>query len=353
MVYRELGNKNFSQRAQQGIVVAIGEEIKGYVVYLPKDKNVVTSQHMREIETLNKAHNLQVQRLYQDEDAAEDEEEAEEQGCGTAGQSATSKKNGAKGRGKGRRKKSIKKKAWTRVSHVTRSVTRGGAVSAEAAQQDTHAVNFVNSVLERDPIHYKEAMHSQHKVGWMEAMVKELKVLEDKSVWEVVRLPKIVHVLHTNVTVAVVIDMSSVKRILALTRKWHVPAKHGDVPNAYVKSDKGENLRIYIRVSQGMEIPEEILKGLGVETDAEVVPELKKALYGLKQAGRHWSKLLHSKHVEIDFHQSLVDICVYYRSTLWRFFEELKSLEIKDLGCAHKFLEIRINYSDNYGYDLD
>ncbi|KAE8913859.1 hypothetical protein PF010_g4422 [Phytophthora fragariae] len=35
------------------------------------------------------------------------------------------------------------------------------------------------------------------------------------------------------------------------------------------------------------------------------------------------------------------------------FFEELKSLEIKDLGCAHKFLDMRIEYSDDYGYDLD
>ncbi|POM69505.1 Retrotransposon 4 protein [Phytophthora palmivora] len=166
-------------------------------------------------------------------------------------------------------------------------------------------------------------------------MVKELKAVEYNSVWEVVRLPKIVHVLHTkwvykanldaeglikwlkarlvacendqifgvnySVTFAAVIDMSSVKLILALTRKWHVPVKHGDVPNAFVKADKGEILRIYIRMSQGMEIPEEILKGLGVETGAEVVPELKKAHYGLKPAGRLWSKLLHSKLVEFGF----------------------------------------------------
>ncbi|EGZ29086.1 hypothetical protein PHYSODRAFT_375074, partial [Phytophthora sojae] len=92
-----------------------------------------------------------------------------------------------------------------------------------------------------------------------------------------------------------------------LARKWGVPAKHGDVPDAYVKADKEEELRIYIRVPQVIKIPEEILKERVVETDAEVVLELKKALYGLKQAGRLRSKLLLLKLVEIGFHQSLVD----------------------------------------------
>ena len=44
--------------------------------------------------------------------------------------------------------------------------------------------------------------------------------------------------VNYGVTFAAVIDMSSVKMIFALARKWKVPAKHGDVPNAYVKADK-------------------------------------------------------------------------------------------------------------------
>ncbi|POM67045.1 Pol Polyprotein [Phytophthora palmivora] len=226
--------------------------------------------------------------------------------------------------------------------------------------------------------------------------------LEANGVWEVVRLPKGECALHSkwvfktkldaeglierlkarlvacgneqefgvnySVTFAAVIDMTSVKLILVLVRKWGVPAKHGGVPNAYVKADKEEELRIYMRVRQGMTIPEEILKELGVETDAEVVLELKKAVYGLKQAGRLWSKLLYSKIMEIGFHQSLVDIGsanyrgVYVDDLLVTgtqqhavdvFFEELKSLEIKDLGCARKFLGMRFGYSDENGYDLD
>ncbi|GMF55875.1 unnamed protein product [Phytophthora fragariaefolia] len=62
-----------------------------------------------------------------------------------------------------------------------------------------------------------------------------------------------------SVTFAAVIDMTSAKLMLALSSKWRVPAKHGDVPNAYVKANKEDNLRIYIRVPQGMKLPEEIL----------------------------------------------------------------------------------------------
>ena len=121
--------------------------------------------------------------------------------------------------------------------------------------------------------------------------------------------------VNYGVTFAAVIDMSSVKMIFALARKWKVPAKHGDVPNAYVKADKEDNLGIYIHVPQGMQIAEDLKKKIGVVQNNEIVLELKKALYGLKQAGRLWSKLLHQKLADIGFKQSLTDMCVYFRWT--------------------------------------
>lgn len=109
-VYRDPSNKYFSQRDQQGMIIGIGEEVKGYKVYLPKDKKVMTSEHVRNIETLNKTQNLQVQRLYQDEGEAEAEEESENRGSGAVDQSSTGSESGTKGRGKGRKKSSRKKK---------------------------------------------------------------------------------------------------------------------------------------------------------------------------------------------------------------------------------------------------
>ncbi|KAG2786367.1 hypothetical protein PC129_g17998 [Phytophthora cactorum] len=67
--------------------------------------------------------------------------------------------------------------------------------------------------------------------------------------------------------------MTSVKIILVLTRKWRVPEKHGDVLNTYVKADKEEELRIFIRIPKGMEISEEMLKRLGVTSEDKIVLE--------------------------------------------------------------------------------
>ncbi|KAG3202944.1 hypothetical protein PC128_g2856 [Phytophthora cactorum] len=78
-VYRDPRNRNFSQHARQGIIVGIGEETKGYRVYLPNDKVVVTAQHVQNKETLDKTQNEQVQRLYlSDDNGAADEDPAGE-----------------------------------------------------------------------------------------------------------------------------------------------------------------------------------------------------------------------------------------------------------------------------------
>ena len=39
-----------------------------------------------------------------------------------------------------------------------------------------------------------------------------------------------------------------------------MPARHGDVPNAYDKAKKEEHLEIYMKVPKGMILDEEVLK---------------------------------------------------------------------------------------------
>ena len=59
---RDFSKQNFALRGQKGIIV--GEETKGYRVYLPKDIVVVVFQHVKNIGTLNKTQNKQVQEVY-------------------------------------------------------------------------------------------------------------------------------------------------------------------------------------------------------------------------------------------------------------------------------------------------
>ncbi|GMF45512.1 unnamed protein product [Phytophthora fragariaefolia] len=201
--YRDPRNKNFSERAQPGMIAGIGEETKGYRVYLRRDRVVVTTQHVKNIETLDKTQNEQVQRLYLGEEDEGVEEKTTDSAAGAA--------------------------RTTDTGDVTTG-SRGKKKSKGRARKKP-----------------------------------------------------------------------CVKFILVLARKWGVLAKHGDVPNAYVKAEKEAELDIYLRIPQGMDLPDELLRGLGVTSADEVVLELRKALYGLRQAGRLWHKLLHKKLVEIGF----------------------------------------------------
>ena len=79
-VYRDPKKKNFAPRGKKGIIIGIGEETKEYSVYLPKDKVVVVSQHVQNIEKLNKTQNKQVQELYlQNNTSLEDNDSARDQ----------------------------------------------------------------------------------------------------------------------------------------------------------------------------------------------------------------------------------------------------------------------------------
>ncbi|OWZ07123.1 Copia-like retrotransposable element, partial [Phytophthora megakarya] len=57
MVYRNPEKKTFVERGQHGMIVGVGEETKGYRVYLTKGKVAVATQHVLDIETLDKEQN--------------------------------------------------------------------------------------------------------------------------------------------------------------------------------------------------------------------------------------------------------------------------------------------------------
>ena len=62
-----------------------------------------------------------------------------------------------------------------------------------------------------------------------------------------------------------------------------VPARNGDITNAYVKANKEEHLEIFLAVPQGMIVPDVNLEQLGVQGSEKVALRLKKSLYGLKK----------------------------------------------------------------------
>ena len=67
--------------------------------------------------------------------------------------------------------------------------------------------------------------------------------------------------VNYTLTFAAVMDLGTVKLILILSRRWNVPARHGDVPNEYDKAEKEEHLDIYMKVPKGMILDEKRAEG--------------------------------------------------------------------------------------------
>ncbi|CEG48397.1 FOG: Transposon-encoded proteins with TYA, reverse transcriptase, integrase domains in various combinations [Plasmopara halstedii] len=135
---------------------------------------------------------------------------------------------------------------------------------------------------------HAKAMRSTKAEGWRKAMLEEIIALQNNGVWNVIKRLAGANMLHSKwvfktktdangaveslkarlvacgneqvfgidyvLTFAAVMDLSTVKVILGLVATWVVPAKHGDIPSAYVKADKEKDLEILLHVPGGMDV---------------------------------------------------------------------------------------------------
>nr|CCA24594.1 PREDICTED: copia proteinlike putative [Albugo laibachii Nc14] len=393
-VHRDTRNKSIGERGERGVITGKSDEVKRYRSNIPRSKTVVVTQHVRNVKTLKKEQNAHLRRVH----LAYKTEAEEIFGVKTSDKQleAVSVQK-LKGHGQ--------KTAWTCDIHRTRSVCRKDAETnvRHDSKRIGEARNVLNSVREPDPKNYVEVMRSELKEKWQIAMKEELEALEDNELWAVEVPPHKSHVLHTKwvfktktdgdgsierfkaplvacdneqvfgvdygLTFAAVMELSTVKVLLILALRWGVPARHGDIPNAYVKEGKEQQLEIFLAIPQGMIVVESVLNKLGVDTKDKLALRLKKSLYGLKQAGRLWSQLQHANLVDAGFTRCLTDMCLYLKHQdsettivgvyvddllvtvskiilVREFFDEMRSLSIKDLGQVSKFLGMRVALND-------
>ena len=165
---------------------------------------------------------------------------------------------------------------------------------------------------EGEPECYEEAMKSECKDQWVEAMKDELKSLHDNHTFELVKLPKGKRALKNRWVYRLkqdensssprykarlvvkgysqkkgvdfeeifspVVKMSSIRTILSLAACHDLEVEQMDVKTAFLHGDLEEELY--------MEQPE----GFIAQGKEDYVCKLKKSLYGLKQAPRQWYK---------------------------------------------------------------
>ena len=264
----------------------------------------------------------------------------------------------------------------------------------------------VNNIIMEDPTTYAAAMKTPDSNKWQEAINEELRALRENGTWLVVPRPPNERILHSkwvfktktdaagNVerhkarlvacgneqvhgvnytnTFAPVMDMATARFILALAMIWGVPPRHGDIPNAYTRAPFEQNVNVYLQLPKGFTLTDqEALSG-----GKNAVLKLLMSLYGLKQAGRLWNDLLHKQLIHFGFIQCKTDLCLYHKkvkgdiivvgiyvddllvtATLHNLvdalFDDLKVLNVKDLGVVNKFLGMRVAFETANGYSLD
>jgi len=185
----------------------------------------------------------------------------------------------------------------------------------------------------RKPECFEEAMESDHKKEWFEAMNDEMKSLYDNQTFDLVKLPEGRRALKNRWVYRVkregnnsqprykarlvvkgfsqkrgidfeeifspVVKMSSIRVVLGLAASLDLEIEQMDVKTAFLHGDLEEE--IY------MEQPE----GFTVKDKENFVCKLKKSLYGLKQAPRQWYKKFESVMMQQGYRKTTSDHCVF------------------------------------------
>nr|CCA15800.1 hypothetical protein TcasGA2_TC004282 [Albugo laibachii Nc14] len=275
------------------------------------------------------------------------------------------KKNALKG---SNRKQNLPSR-WTRERYFTRSRCNAKTDTVE----DKNIRDVVNAVCDLDPKNYGEATMSQGKHKWMTAVSEELKALGENG-WvlktktdangDVERYKarlvtcgneQLSGVDYT-LTFAAVMDLSTVKVILVLSRRWNVPARHGDVPNAIVNAENEPHYDVYMKVPKGMKIDEMDLKRCRANDLIKLELLLKLCKAGFTQCTTNICLYFKKDKDELTILGVYVDGLLatgISRDAVDKFFKVISALEIKELGVVNKFLGPRMSLDEEVGYVLN
>ena len=210
-------------------------------------------------------------------------------------------------------------------------------VSHALASAEVHEVNPVSvphvplSEIEPEPVSYSEAMSSQHRNVWVNAMKAEFKGLQMAGTFSEDAIPpgrkpvssrwifkwkrdqsgnvvkakarlvakgfSQVHGQDFFETFAPTPSMSAIRTLAAFACENELPLFHLDAEQAFIQSKLQEE--IYLKLPPGCG-----------EWSGKVT-QLRRSLYGLKQASREWGNLLASSLKKLNFERCLVDPCIY------------------------------------------
>jgi hypothetical protein len=194
--------------------------------------------------------------------------------------------------------------------------------------------NFILSAFHAT-LTFEEAVNSPEKDEWIIAINKELKKLSDLNTWEVKeRLPinrkainykwvlKQKYDMNQNLiykarltamgchqkpgfdfleTFSPVARMTAIRLILSLSTAENFILWQFDVESAFPNAKLSNEVEIYMKPPTSLKLP------------PDNVLQLKRALYGLKQSSREWHSLVKDILIQLKFHQTRSDSCLFVR----------------------------------------
>ena len=311
--FPDADRRKLDPKAVEGLFVGYSETVKAYLVYVAKDRKVITSRDVKFMEEVTHVTNIDQPLLTEHKKI--DQHNSTEQSFQPLPQPELRKsKRGL-----------IPKKQWP-------SDSTGGEIQIKTYH--SQAMEALD-LLYKEPQSYKEAIASPHAEQWRNGMDKEIASLKENNTWTLVPAPrnsavipcrwqykakrdkegnvvifkarfvakgfKQQHGIDYTETFAPVVRYDSLRSILALAASRDLHLLQIDVQTAFLYGEIDQELFIHQ--------PEEYV----TEDSENYVCRLNKGLYGLKQSSRLWNKKIHRSLVNLLFTQSEADPCVYTR----------------------------------------
>lgn len=203
--------------------------------------------------------------------------------------------------------------------------------SERLAQKHRKAYNVGHVQTADDPMSVEEAMRSNERDMWIQAMKSEIQSLEENQTWTSIEKPADANVIKTKwvfkkkknpegtrfkarlvvkgftqkkgidyeETYSPVVRYTSIRYLMALASKYNLDIQQMDAVTAFLQGELSEDIFI--------ERPQGISDG----KDGQVL-KLNKAVYGLKQSSLVWNTKLDHALKKFGLTRSKVDPCIYF-----------------------------------------
>lgn len=267
-----------------------------------------------------------------------------------------------------------------------------------------HTMIFAADTGKNDIYTFKEMLQEDDKSQFIEAMLKEIAVHEDRNHWDVIsrsdlpsgaktimaiwsfkrkRLPdgqilkyKARLCAHGGMqqwgvnyweTYAPVVNWMSVRILLAVASIHRLETRSIDFVLAFPQAKL--DVDVFMELPIGIEIEDD------VPNSHRYVLKLNRNLYGLKQGSANWFEMLQKGLTDRDFLPSRIDPCVYYRddaiilvyvddciiiskdsTTIDAIVHSLQNgpekFELTDEGTMQRYLGVEIKQLDDYSFEM-